>query len=110
MKWKTWLVLLLLCVTMKAVEYEKLNNLRYRDDAFYEGKESNKQCVLDFHYPKGLKGYRTIIWFHGGGLTGGKKHNVEELKGNAQAPNAFVTVEYRLAGKDGVMAVDCISD
>lgn len=110
MKWRIVVTLLAVGMVMKGVEYEKLNNLRYREDAFYEAKESHKQCLLDLHYPKNQKGFRTIIWFHGGGLTGGNKHMVEDLKGTAQAPNAFVTVGYRLAGKDGAMAVDCIDD
>lgn len=31
------------------------------------------QCTLDLYYPKDKKDFATIIWFHGGGLTGGRK-------------------------------------
>ena len=33
----------------------------------------NSQCKLDLYYPKGAKNFATIVWFHGGGITGGKK-------------------------------------
>ena len=28
-------------------------------------------CKLDVYHPKGQKGFKTLVWFHGGGLEGG---------------------------------------
>ncbi|MEW4451724.1 alpha/beta hydrolase [Bremerella sp. JC817] len=33
---------------------------------------AQKQCRLDIHYPK-KEGFATVVWFHGGGLSGGDK-------------------------------------
>jgi acetyl esterase/lipase len=35
---------------------------------------------LDIYLPKNVKDFATVIWFHGGGITGGEKFIPEELK------------------------------
>ena len=30
-----------------------------------------ERCVLDVYYPENATGFATVVWFHGGGLTGG---------------------------------------
>ena len=55
-----------------------------------------ERCKLDIYLPKDQKGFTTIVWFHGGGLTGGEKSCPEVLrrKGLAiECPN------YRLSPK-----------
>ncbi|MBX3238344.1 MAG: alpha/beta hydrolase [Chitinophagaceae bacterium] len=54
------------------------------------------QCRLDLYYPKNTKGFATIIWFHGGGITGGKKEIPEALKNRGYA---VAGVGYRLSPK-----------
>lgn len=54
------------------------------------------QCKLDIYYPKGSKNFATIIWFHGGGITGGRREIPEELKGKGIA---VIGVGYRLSPK-----------
>lgn len=54
------------------------------------------QCNLDIYYPKGATNYATVIWFHGGGLTGGAKEIPQALLNKGFA---VVGVEYRLAPK-----------
>ena len=41
---------------------------------------TKERCALDVHYPEGGKDLPVIIWFHGGGLTEGKRFLPEELK------------------------------
>lgn len=55
-----------------------------------------ERCKLDIYYPEGLKDFPTVIWFHGGGLTGGEKHIPQELK---EQGFAVVAVNYRLSPK-----------
>ncbi|MDX2432848.1 MAG: alpha/beta hydrolase, partial [Bacteroides sp.] len=55
-----------------------------------------ERCVLDIYYPQTLEGFPTVVWFHGGGLTGGNKHIPEELK---EKGVAVVAVNYRLYPK-----------
>ena len=78
-------------------QYSTEKNIHYYADSI-NGKDSyiNTQCTLDLYYPKGAKNFATIVWFHGGGLTGGSKEIPKALldKGYAVAG-----VEYRLSPK-----------
>jgi acetyl esterase/lipase len=56
----------------------------------------SERCVLDIYYPEHLEGYPTVVWFHGGGLTGGNKEIPEALKAKGMA---VVAVNYRLYPK-----------
>ncbi|NDV64754.1 alpha/beta hydrolase [Bacteroides sp. 224] len=53
-----------------------------------------ERCKLDIYYPENAKEFPTIVWFHGGGLTGGEKHIPNEL---TQKGFAVVAVNYRLS-------------
>lgn len=55
-----------------------------------------KMAVLDVYYPEMEEDVPVIIWFHGGGLTGGEKEIPEALKNQGYA---IVGVQYRLAPK-----------
>lgn len=58
---------------------------------------SRERCKLDIYVPVSEKGFQTLVWFHGGGLTGGdKKHFPEELK---DKDICIVSVNYRLSPK-----------
>ncbi len=48
------------------------------------------------YYPKDKKDFPTVVWFHGGGLTGGNKHIPEALK---EEGICVVAVNYRLYPK-----------
>lgn len=74
------------------------------------------RCTLDLYYPTDNRGFATVIWFHGGGLTAGGKHIPPQLKNHGFA---IAAVNYRLApgaktSKDapnaGVKVTDCIED
>ena len=83
-------------------EYCTISNVSYRDagDAY-----ALERCQLDFYYPQGVKDYPTVVWFHGGGLTGGDRFIPNELK---DAGIAVVAVNYRLMPK--ATLTDCIDD
>jgi acetyl esterase/lipase len=55
-----------------------------------------ERCVLDLYYPEQVKNVATVVWFHGGGLTGGNKSIPKELK---EKGIAVVAVNYRLSPK-----------
>lgn len=71
-----------------------------RNDAYI-----NRQCRLDLYYPKSKKGFATIIWAHGGGLTGGSKEIPRALQ---EKGHAVVGVGYRLS--PGVQAPAYVED
>ena len=57
-------------------------------------------------FPSSITGFPTVVWFHGGGLTRGKRHFVPLTDGRI----AQVAVEYRLLGKGAEKGEDCIED
>lgn len=54
-------------VALYGAERERVNGVNYRADDEY----SQKMCRVDVSYEKGAKDRPVIVWFHGGGLTGG---------------------------------------
>lgn len=64
------------------------------------------ECLLDLRVPKGETNFPTVVWFHGGGLTGGGRHFVPL----ADEKIAQVAVGYRLFGKGAKRGEDCIED
>ncbi|MFD2938678.1 alpha/beta hydrolase [Flavobacterium notoginsengisoli] len=79
------------------IEYETKNNIQYYNTAVNKSdKYINERCVLDIYYPKNRKDFATIVWFHGGGLTGGSKEIPEALKNKGFA---IIGVNYRLSPK-----------
>jgi Esterase/lipase len=78
-------------------EYAVKQNVPYYSEAVSQADEYIKErCVLDVYYPKDKKGFATIVWFHGGGLTGGSKEIPEALK---EKGYCIVGVNYRLSPK-----------
>lgn len=65
----------------------------------------DSMCRLDIYLPADAKGFPTIIWFHGGGLSGGRREIPEALKGHGMA---VVGVEYRLVPQ--MKVADCVAD
>jgi acetyl esterase/lipase len=51
-------------------------------------------CRLDVYYPTGQKDFATVVWFHGGGLTGGNRSIPEGLRARGIA---VVAADYRLS-------------
>jgi acetyl esterase/lipase len=79
------------------LEYETKSNIQYYNAATNKSDSYiNERCVLDIYYPKNTKNFATIVWFHGGGLTGGSKELPEALKNKGFA---IIGVNYRLSPK-----------
>lgn len=66
----------------------------YPDSAINRDAYKAKKCLLDFYYPKGAKNFATIVWMHGGGLTGGDREIPKALMDRGYA---VVGVTYRLS-------------
>lgn len=90
--------LMWLPVCLVAQEYTTEKNIHYYDDtaAINNDAYAKAQCTLDIYYPKNTKNFATVIWFHGGGLTGGEKQLPKALMKKGVA---IVGVEYRLSPK-----------
>ena len=64
-------------------------NIPYRPEAGLQGV-----CRLDVHVPAGPPGFASLVWFHGGGLTGGERYCPSAL---ADHGFALVPASYRLS-------------
>ena len=69
-------VSLAIAVSAFAQEHEYVRDILYKGspDAYTE-----QQCRIDVAYQKGVEGRPVIVWFHGGGLTGGRRDVPKEL-------------------------------
>lgn len=79
--------------------YKLEQDIHYRTDA---GGYADERCVLDFYYPSDIKGFPTVVWFHGGGLEGGRKEIPEGLK---ESGLGIIGVNYRLLPKADVKEI-----
>jgi acetyl esterase/lipase len=79
--------------SIQTIEYRTEKKIPYRD-AVKEKLDDYaiKNCQLDIYYPVNKKGFATIVWMHGGGLSGGNKEIPEILKNQGFA---IVGIEYR---------------
>jgi acetyl esterase/lipase len=78
-------------------EYQTKLNIPFYSELVNQSDEYIKEkCVLDVYYPKNIKNFPTIVWFHGGGLTGGEKEIPAALK---EKRFCVVGVNYRLYPK-----------
>ncbi len=85
-------------------EYQFQGGILYRSgDGLTDGMK--KMCRLDVYAPVEVKKFPTVVWFHGGGLTGGKRKIPEQLK---ESGIAVVTVDYRLS--PDVKVTECLDD
>ena len=74
--------------------YATVSSIPYYPESVRTGDAYLAQrCVLDVYYPQHVKNFLTVVWFHGGGLTGGEKYIPDELKGHGFG---VVAVSYRL--------------
>ncbi|GAB3019118.1 alpha/beta hydrolase fold domain-containing protein [Niabella terrae] len=89
------LALILFTQADAQTSYTTQKGIRYYPDA---GKASatykDSMCVLDLYYPKGKKDFATVVWLHGGGITGGHRELPKQL---LEQGFAVAAVEYRLS-------------
>ena len=75
--------------------YQTESGLSYRLDSEPD-VYARERCKLDVYHPGGASAVPTVIWFHGGGLTGGNRSIPSALKGQGIT---VVAVDYRLSPK-----------
>jgi alpha/beta hydrolase fold len=77
--------------------YQITKNIPYYPDSI-SSKNSyiKEQCLLDIYKPIGKSNAPVIVWFHGGGLTGGTKEIPKDLLDYGYL---IVSIEYRLSPK-----------
>ena len=80
-------------------DVQVLANIDYKSGDSLSDYEKQR-CKLDVYLPPGQSGFPTLVWFHGGGLTGGSKDGSNKLaRSLAKAGIAVVVPNYRLSPK-----------
>ncbi|WP_315857269.1 alpha/beta hydrolase [Rhodopirellula halodulae] len=78
----------------------KAETQTHRDLLYRTGDDltdyQRSRCRLDLNHPTDSPGFSTVVWFHGGGLTGGNKTFPDGLRDQGFA---VATVNYRLHPK-----------
>lgn len=59
--------------------YRYVKDIPYRTDAALDA-EGRARCRVDVYHPEGRRDVPTVVWFHGGGLTGGERAVPRELE------------------------------
>lgn len=78
-----------------SIRYKLEEGIAYHPEEVTAGSDyAKEQCRLDFYYPQGVSGFPTIVYYHGGGLTGGKRAIPKELQERGWG---VVGVGYRLS-------------
>ncbi len=81
--------------TVQAEQYGTEKGVFYLADTDAVASEYAKErCRLDLTWPKGVKGFPTVVYYHGGGLTGGSRGLPSPLQKRGWA---VVGVGYRLS-------------
>ena len=95
------ILLLAICSIASAQVAKNIQYASSATDAFLQ-----ERCKLDVYAPEGAKDLPVVVWFHGGGLTGGEKTSIpRDLK---ESNYVVVSANYRLIPK-GTIA-NCIDD
>lgn len=93
-------------VTKDSTLYKYEYNILYRENVTkINDPYADSLCRLDVYYPVNKKDIPTVVWFHGGGLTGGRRSIPTELLNQGIA---IVNVDYRLS--PSVYCEDIIDD
>lgn len=71
----------------------RVQDVFYRTDVETPTPLMQEKCRLDISCPAGEEQFATIVWFHGGGLTGGQRSIPAELE---RSGIAVVAASYRL--------------
>lgn len=93
----------LFAIYFQEIGAQNRNEYLVKENVSYRTLEDEKpdeyiaeRCKLDVYYPTNAKGFTTVVWFHGGGITSGNKFIPEKLKNQGIA---VIAVNYRLNPK-----------
>lgn len=98
-----WLLLALLCLGWPSAGFaeEKTPTLVYQTESDLPYRSGDglseyekERCRLDVYHPADSKDFATVVWFHGGGLTGGNRSVPVGLQ---KQGIAIVAANYRLS-------------
>lgn len=101
-----FLFFLLFCSRITAqneIRYNELKDIAYNNES--TDTYAKERCKIDIYYPENRNNCPVVVWFHGGGLTGGEKFIPAALK---ESGLVVMAVNYRLMPRCELQ--DCIDD
>ncbi len=104
---RTLLLLVELCVLSSPAFAAESRSVSALADLPYKSGDKladyeRERCKLDLYLPAGARAFPTLVWFHGGGLTGGVKNGKDTValaRSLAASGVAVASVNYRLSPK-----------
>ncbi len=87
-----WLVIGMAAAKETPELVRKVDGISYHADE-QKVDDPEKRCFIDMRLPENVKDFPTLVWFHGGGLTGGTR-DFPAFEGKGVA---LVSAGYRLA-------------
>ena len=87
-----WLVMGMAAAKEAPAELRKVDGIAYYP-ADQKVEDPEKRCFVDLRLPENAQNFPTLVWFHGGGLTGGKRE-FPKFEGRGVA---LVAAGYRLS-------------
>lgn len=78
------------------VKVKELDIPYYSTDVQKSDNYISEKCRMDIYIPKDVKDFPTVVWFHGGGLTGGDKNHSDLPRQIVNGGLGLVSVNYRL--------------
>ncbi|MCR4824166.1 MAG: alpha/beta hydrolase [Bacteroidales bacterium] len=104
MKRNLLLVIAWVIVSCSFASAQVVRDLSFRPDV--SDPYVQERCLLDIYAPEGAEDLPVVVWFHGGGLTGGNKTSVpRDLR---ESGYVVVSAGYRLIPRGTV--ADCLDD
>lgn len=94
MKKITVMLLFMCCALAAMAQYKRVNDIPYTPNS--KDAYSDERCKLDVYYPTEIKDAPVIVWFHGGGIEGGRKEIPSQLENSGMV---IIGVNYRLLPK-----------
>jgi len=91
-----FLLFITFSLSAQEVQYQRKDNIPYYEKSVAQDDYMKSQCLLDIYYPENKKDFATIVYFHGGGITGGSK---EVPKALMEKGHAVIGVGYRFSPK-----------
>ncbi len=77
----------------------KLNIPYYSNEIMESDSYVREKCLMDLYLPMGVENFPTVVWFHGGGLTGGDKDHSSLPTKIVSEGIGLISVNYRLYPK-----------
>ena len=90
-------------------DYELKKDIPYLGKGQALSEDRRTRCKLDLYRPKSVKGFATVVWFHGGGLRSGEKSIPNQLRSQGLAVGPFFNLIPQAPARVGKRSIAVVS-